>query len=902
MPIPSIIRSSTNTDSKEEILLTGNQKSKAASSSTDSLEPVFSFTSSGESKPKPSATAQYYNMCAKSPNPIFTRAYTNISNERLFSAPKQMPLLPASFPSGFKDLSQKYEKEKKGGFSSIMNSIKDLLPPQKLSPAKPLSQTMFQVKDPQQEPPNVPLEPHEYDHLLRCMEALGMWDERGISSLFFLDDVDDSDLVGENRQKEALQLIKDRTTGIKFEEVDSKLVVRKDLYKFSDGSLNYYSYFKDSALAAIQNRFSDRLISRHQMTDTFSTDKFICSVARFVRLSGPYQHLFLWLRSIACWDKPRESMFWCLLYFFLVFSGFIGVAILALPALIMAYHRIRPTHAAKTMGFDKLDSGIINSRLVHVASQGFLGKTKLGQAFWKAWRKELGTPSHIIVADTADLMERAKNCFNWVDPRASRRAMYISFILGFLYFLTPHYFRERLIFTAIGIEFFILAPFQLRYTQFRRLLWVSEWVLWQCPTDLEHAITVLRANNPKCASAAHFITNEESDPPVTIGTLDQDRIQRNVLTYTDSMHSLKTREEGELLIEPGPLLRPTSRARRSIEIMASPVHMCSSAPPGMASQEMMTSDSEDSQHIKEPISPSKNIGGPTTEKTSKRIKRKAERIKNRITSMLSGKNQHQDQKSADNNETSESSEAKSSFDQTVRSAPAGMSDQYLLPAENNLLAVNSSAYDLNIPRFSEPPPPTAAPAGTNTTNSIDLNYYEGFSNSSQDLIADKPRKSVFSKISKVANRHRRNRSNSSSNMSEDSSSVMSVAPSELDTLSMSIAPSIDLYRSGTLMSVCGINPLQENFPISVFRCRHNKLPGKLIMGCDMFAFRRTKTSGNQILVGPIPYDSVIAFRKFSLLKWNGLAVQLFGGDECRFYFGKQYDEAYACFVSRCIQA
>ncbi|KAJ1672531.1 hypothetical protein EV182_006993 [Spiromyces aspiralis] len=73
------------------------------------------------------------------------------------------------------------------------------------------------------------------------------------------------------------------------------------------------------------------------------------------------------------------------------------------------------------------------------------------------------------------------------------------------------------------------------------------------------------------------------------------------------------------------------------------------------------------------------------------------------------------------------------------------------------------------------------------------------------------------------------------------------------------------------------------------------------MGHEVFLFKRSRKAEGHITIGPIPYHDIESLRKFALLKWVGLEVTIVGGWQYRFYFRKHYNDAYSCFVSRCIE-
>ena len=407
--LPAIIRSPATMESQDEILLPSEPWGQKSSNSlqTDSSATNTSTKSFLERHINSiSRRMSHLYLPTGSHNAGRKHGPTLRSSSKIYSAIDRKPSFPGNFIEVLELLKGEIDQSARNTPTDYLN--KSPTPPP-LSVSHRISPCAFMHSDPFDSRPNKPLEPQEYEHLVSAMQKSSKpLDERTIYSLFFDEELKNPDAIRERQRIQALNIIKEKTMGIQLVNIDPHVVVDPDAFRFSDGSMDYFSYFKAISLAYVQNRFSHRLKTRHQMTDEFSTDKFIHSIARLVSLSGPYQHFFLWLRSIALWDNPRTSFFWCVLYFTLVYMRMLGFAIIASPALIIAYHRLRPTKASNSMGFDKLNSGIIDSRLVYVASHSTLGKTKLGQTFWKVWRRELGTSSHILVADTADWMERIR--------------------------------------------------------------------------------------------------------------------------------------------------------------------------------------------------------------------------------------------------------------------------------------------------------------------------------------------------------------------------------------------------------------------------------------------------------------------------------------------------------------
>ncbi|KAI8322045.1 hypothetical protein GQ54DRAFT_165741 [Martensiomyces pterosporus] len=346
---------------------------------------------------------------------------------------------------------------------------------------------------------NMPLEPDEYNDqgMPWIVEQMGMG-ERPLSSLF-MDSVDeDIDEQRERRRKRklAFAVLKQRV-------VEARIGIPKDppapeieSFKRNDGTVDYTSYWGSLIKHYADTQLGHKLDYRHDSNDPCKIDRFILTLQRLVEVSAPYQRFVVWLYRLARWDSPKVTAWWCLAYFILLYLDMIALFLWMTPVFIVAYHRLRPSHAYIWLGFERRDTSIIPSKVLKEASSGTIGKGLAANRLWDIWRETLGAHVQICLADLADWMERAKNCATWKRPWATRSAMVVMMAIALFAYFIPVYVYQKLLGVAFGVQFFFLAPLQIRYQRYRRILWILDWVFWHSPTDVELAVETIYSHNP----------------------------------------------------------------------------------------------------------------------------------------------------------------------------------------------------------------------------------------------------------------------------------------------------------------------------------------------------------------------------------------------------------------------
>ncbi|KAJ1819682.1 hypothetical protein LPJ56_003596 [Coemansia sp. RSA 2599] len=293
------------------------------------------------------------------------------------------------------------------------------------------------------------------------------------------------------RRKQAFEVLKKRVTEARVGIPREPPAPRIESFKRPDGTVDYTRYGYSLAKHYADTRLQHKLDYRHDSKDPCKLDKFIITLQRLVEASAPYQRFLVWLYKLARWDNPRLSLWWCGIYFLLLYMGMITMFLWMTPVFVTAYYRLRPSHAYSWLAFERPETSIIPSKILRDASSGTLGKGLIANRMWDLWRETLGAHVHIYLADVADWMERAKNCATWQRPWASRVVMAVCTLFALFVYLIPANILQKLFGICVGVQFFFLAPLQLRYQRYRRMLCVVDCLLWHCPTDVELAIETL---------------------------------------------------------------------------------------------------------------------------------------------------------------------------------------------------------------------------------------------------------------------------------------------------------------------------------------------------------------------------------------------------------------------------
>ncbi|KAJ2395274.1 hypothetical protein GGI23_004370 [Coemansia sp. RSA 2559] len=369
--------------------------------------------------------------------------------------------------------------------------------------------------------PNMPLEPEEYEepHMPWLVEQMGMG-EQPFSSL--LDDsvgyinprayTDSIASIGSSGISNGYEVGEDdgdrkrnrkRQRKLAFEVIRRQLAEARvgipknppapnaDEFKRADGTVDYIGYGSSRAKHYADTQLRYKMDYRHSSDDPCKLDRFLLTLQRLVEVSGPYQRLVVWLYQLARWDNPKQTMWWCGVYFGLVYLEMVSLFLWMVPVFVIAYHRLRPSQAYQWLGFERPETSIIPRRFVQEASSSTIGKGLVANRLWEIWRETLGAQVHLILADVADWMERAKNCVAWKRPWASRSVIVVMSCMGLFTYAVPAHVFQKLLGICVGVQFFFLAPLQLRHERYRRMLWVVDWILWHSPTDVELALDTL---------------------------------------------------------------------------------------------------------------------------------------------------------------------------------------------------------------------------------------------------------------------------------------------------------------------------------------------------------------------------------------------------------------------------
>ncbi|KAJ2801437.1 hypothetical protein H4R20_003670, partial [Coemansia guatemalensis] len=359
--------------------------------------------------------------------------------------------------------------------------------------------------------PNVPLEPEEYtgSNMPWVVEQMGLG-EQSLSSLFsnesgYTTNIGDSISNRESgnsysnswrmekrrRRKQAFKVLKSRVgearVGIQ------KVVPAPAIEEFrrEDGTADYIEFAYNWIKHYADTQLSYKLDFCHSSTDPCKLDRFLITLQRLVEVSAPYQRFVIWLYKLARWDHPKLTAWWCFVYFFLLYHGMVAMFMWMTPVFIVAYHRLRPTQAYHWLGFERPETSVIPSKVVQEAASGTIAKGLIANRMWDIWRETLGAHIHLVLADVTDWLERAKNCATWKRPWASRVVMVVLSCMGVFVYLVPASVFQKLFGICAGVQFFFLAPLQLRHQRYRRMLLIIDIILWHCPNDIELALDTL---------------------------------------------------------------------------------------------------------------------------------------------------------------------------------------------------------------------------------------------------------------------------------------------------------------------------------------------------------------------------------------------------------------------------
>ncbi|KAJ2617586.1 Telomerase reverse transcriptase [Coemansia sp. RSA 1365] len=381
--------------------------------------------------------------------------------------------------------------------------------------------------------PNVPLEPEEYtgSKMPWVVEQMALG-EQSLSSLFsnksgytsnFGDSISSNEFGHGNdntwrmekrrRRKQAFGVLKSRVgearVGIQ------KVVPAPDIEEFrrEDGSADYIAFAYNWVKHYADTQLSYKLDFCHSSTDPCKLDRFLITLQRLVEVSAPYQRFVIWLYKLARWDNPKLTAWWCFAYFFLLHHGMLAMCMWMTPVFIVAYHRLRPSQAYHWLGFERPETSVIPSKVVQEAASGTIAKGLIANRMWDIWRATLGAHIHLVLADVTDWLERAKNCATWKRPWASRVVMVVLSCMGVFMYLVPANVFQKLFGICAGVQFFFLAPLQLRHQRYRRMLLIIDIILWHCPNDIELALDTLYHQTPRHAGDGPETEDTMSHPP-----------------------------------------------------------------------------------------------------------------------------------------------------------------------------------------------------------------------------------------------------------------------------------------------------------------------------------------------------------------------------------------------------
>ncbi|RUS16449.1 LOW QUALITY PROTEIN: hypothetical protein BC937DRAFT_91183 [Endogone sp. FLAS-F59071] len=306
-------------------------------------------------------------------------------------------------------------------------------------------------------------------------------------------------------------------------------------------------------------------------TESFALFKLRSNAERLYTVTDPLKVVARRLRRIYRWENKLETGFYLLVYFIFWYSDlFIPVLLLGLISFIISC-RIRPLEtldppAQDALIFEPPFATVDEKRKSRKRYPPPEERSKGVTEWWEDIRTTWGPFLQMELGDLADTLEKIKNLITWKRPHKTRIALFgLAFVLVAFYSI-PARLVIRAILFLLGVEFFVLLPVQSHFPRYRRLFSITEWLLWDVPTDAEWAIEVMRKKKgfEMQASGSQSGAAPESGPTRTTGILQdivdrreqrQEQLQQAQITDFDdnpiSLGPTHTAEVGSAATETG---------------------------------------------------------------------------------------------------------------------------------------------------------------------------------------------------------------------------------------------------------------------------------------------------------------------------------------------------------------
>lgn len=233
----------------------------------------------------------------------------------------------------------------------------------------------------------------------------------------------------------------------------------------------------------------------------FDIDTLRRHVERLIIVSAPVQTLLSDVRNIYRWEDPIRTGKWMALYFFLwhishpvtFFWGYIFYSV------SMNYYY--PTSVKELReGIERsMDRGATALKVGELMG-------KHGSDDWLGpLMDELGPFLQVQIADLANLLEAAYNFYHFRSPSATGASLCLFGALFLVTALTDSRFAMKIFWLIFGLNFFFCWPISSLFANYRLLVSIFKWALWDVPTHAEWCFQYLqeRATHVKEVIKAH---------------------------------------------------------------------------------------------------------------------------------------------------------------------------------------------------------------------------------------------------------------------------------------------------------------------------------------------------------------------------------------------------------------
>ncbi|PVU92608.1 hypothetical protein BB559_003654 [Furculomyces boomerangus] len=320
-------------------------------------------------------------------------------------------------------------------------------------------------------------------------------DEKSVLSIFNdNEDIFKSATKLKQEKLKALEVLRKNQRKLCFEKATPEFILKKSEF-YKDNNFKNLEYYQSLILLIINSVFKDKVDYITKEDEEFHIHKYIEESARLADVSTPYQLFLVWLFKLFRWDNPKNSIFWCLVYFTALFYGKLYSLFFLIPIYLIIYHRIRPTEANLIFGFDNPNLAYIQGPPIQEAGRSLHGKTKVFTSLYDYIQDNPPGDIRIVLSDITDWMEMMKNC--------------------------------------------------IRYMRYRRILWFPEWALWFSETDLQLSVKAHNensANNKRLSTLVNY-------PKNTFEMADIIGIPYTSLSYKPKKHLGDSSEKVQKLVE-----------------------------------------------------------------------------------------------------------------------------------------------------------------------------------------------------------------------------------------------------------------------------------------------------------------------------------------------------------------